>query len=711
MSRMLTAAVLAAAAAGASAQPEPVEQVIVTAGGAERRIFDTPYAVGTVDAAELRAAGPLVNLSEALSRIPGVVANNRGNYAQDLQLSSRGFGARATFGVRGLRLYADGIPASGPDGQGQVSHFDLAGAQRVEVLRGPFTALYGNSSGGVISLVSAAPRERRAALSTDVGSDGLRQWRASVAAPLQGGLSLAASATRFEIDGFRPQSAAERTLANVRLGWEGARDRVVLVLNHLDQPALDALGLTPAQFAADPDQTASVALPQERPGQAGRYNTRKDTRQEQAGLSWLHRFDGAGALRDSRLALYGGTRSVTQWQSIPDTAQAPPTHPGGVIDFDRRYEGLDARLRWSWTLDGDRALQLVAGASADRSTEQRRGYRNFTGDGANRVLGVTGALRRDETNRVSSDDVYAQAEAEVATGWSATLGARSGRVRFRSDDRYIVSGATPAAPPLNPDDSGTLGFRYTNPVAALQWRATPQLNVYLSAGRGFESPTLNELAYRPDGRTGFNDGLRPQVSRQWELGAKWRPGPGRSIDLALFDARTEDEIGVRSASGGRTTFQNIGRTQRQGAELALRWPLTATLRTQLALAWLDATVRDSTTVAVGSRIAGTVRESAFAEIAWRPLPRAEFAVEARGQSSVAANDANTVFAPGYGLLALRAQWQQPLPWGRLELLGRVENLADRRVVGSVIVNDGNQRFFEPSPGRGWVVGATWVLPW
>lgn len=659
--------------------------------------------MGVVDAETLRAAGPMVNLSEALSRLPGLVASNRNNYAQDLQINSRGFGARASFGVRGLRLVADGIPASGPDGQGQVSNFDLAGAERVEVLRGPFSALYGNSSGGVIALVSAAPKARALLLGLDAGSDGLQQWRIGIEAPFEGGFSLRAQVSKFETDGFRPQSSAERRLGNVRLGWDGEHDRVVVVLNSVNQPALDPLGLTRADYEANPDQTAGVALPQERPGQAFRYNTRKNTWQDQAGANWRHRFADAGALRESQLAVYGGQRSVTQWQSIPDTAQAAATQPGGVIDFDRRYRGVDGRLVWRWALAGERSAQLVAGASADVSTEDRRGFRNYVGDGAARVLGVTGALRRDETNRVSGRDLYAQGEAEVARDWTATLGVRSGRVNFRSDDRYIVGG--------NGDDSGTLAYRYTNPVAALQWRSSPELNLYLSLARGFESPTFNELAYRPDGLPGFNDGLKAQTSRQLEVGAKWRPaGLGLRLDAALFDARSDDEIGVATNSGGRTTFRNVGRTQRRGAELELRWQPAAAWRVQLAATWLDATYRDGLLVPAGKRIAGTLKTFGYAELAWQPLAALEVALEARSQGKLPVNDANSDFAAGHGLLGLRARWRVPVGTGRLELLGRVDNLADRRVVGSVIVNEGNQRFFEPAAGRSVLASARWVQP-
>ena len=715
------AALSAAAALAGHATAQPTETVVITASGTEQRAFDTPYAVGVVSAAELRAAGPMVNLSEALARVPGIVANNRSNYAQDLQISSRGFGARASFGVRGMRLYSDGIPASGPDGQGQVSHFDLAGASRVEVLRGPFTALYGSSSGGVISLVSAAPTERTISFGVDFGSDGLRQGRVAIAGPIDGGWSVRAQVSRLQTDGPRPQSSAERTTGNVRLGWEQGADRVVLVLNALNQPALDPLGLTRAQFEADPRQTATVALPQDAPGQPDRFNTRKNTWQDQGGLSWRHRFDGGGALVESQVAAYSGARSVTQWQSIPVATQLNATNPtiterqpGGVIDFDRHYQGLDARLVWRWQLAAQRKLQVVAGAAAESLREDRRGFENFSGAPAARLLGVTGRLRRDEDNRVGSRDLYAQAEVDLAPQWAATFGVRSGRVEYKSTDRYIVGG--------NGDDSGSLAYRYTNPVAALQWRVSSEFNTYVSIGRGFEAPTLGELAYRPDGGSGFNTDLKAQKSRQVELGAKWRPG-GVSVDAAIFDAQTDDEIGIASNRGGRSTFRNVGRTQRRGAELALTAKLASTLQAQISVTTLTATYKDGYAVCAalpcitptlpvpaGNRIAGTLARSGYAELAWLPSAAFELAVEVRGQGRLPVNDVNSDFAAGFGLLALRARWTVALPVGRLELLARAENLADRKVAGSVIVNEGNGRFFEPAPGRGGLLSVRYSAP-
>ena len=684
----------AAAAALAAASPAFVsaqsagETVVITGSVVQRPVEEAPYAITSVGRDELRAAGPMINLSEALARVPGLVANNRSNYAQDLQISSRGFGARATFGVRGLRLYADGIPAAGPDGQGQVSHMDIAGAERVEVLRGPFSVLYGNSSGGVIAVFGAPATRTEWEAEVDAGSFGLRQLRVGAAAPLGSGFDLRAGASSMSIDGFRPQSAADKRQANLRLGWSGARDTVTVLVNSLDQPAQDPLGLTREQFELGPEQTAQQALD---------FDTRKTQRQTQAGFSWRHAFDG-GALRESTVALFKGTRSITQWLAIPPATQANPRHGGGVVDFDRDFDGIDARLRWAIA-----GVDVVAGAAIERQRDERRGYENFTGSGASQVLGVVGALRRDETNDADTRDAYVQAEWTLRPSLQATAGVRSGRVDLSSSDRYLRNG----------DDSGQVRYHYTNPVLGLRWQPARDWQVFASLARGFESPTLGELAYRADGSGGFNTALRPQTSRQVEVGGRWTTRDA-AFEAVVFEARTDDEIGVSTNSGGRSAFQNVGRTLRRGVELSGQWRLAPAWRAQAALGALDATYRDdfltcagtpcsapTVTVPAGNDIAGAPRATAFGELAWRGGAWGEWALELRGAGRVAVNDRNTDYAAGYGLAALR--WRKTLALGaggmQLELLARVDNLADRSYAGSVIVNDSNGRTFEPGAPR------------
>jgi len=416
-------------------------------------------------------------------------------------------------------------------------------------------------------------------------------------------------------------------------------------------------------------------------------------------------------LSESVLTLYTGQRDVTQWQAIPAATQAAPRHPGGVIDLGRDYAGLDARLVWRWD-----SASLIAGLATEWQDEDRRGFENFTGSGSNQQLGVTGALRRDEANSVRSSDVYVQGEVELAPAVTASLGLRSGRLEMKSQDHYLSNG----------DDSGSLSYDYNTPVAALQWTPIRALNLYVSAGKGFETPTLNELAYRPDGEPGFNTALQAQTSRQLEFGAKWRDDAlGLRIDAALFRADTEAEIGVLTNAGGRSTFQNVGSTRRNGAEIALRWQPQAPWRAQLALTWLDATYRDSfqtcaavpctrpedrVTVPAGKLIAGTMDKSGFASLAWLATPDTELALELRYQGEMPVNDRNSDFSAAAKVAALRLSHSVALGPGTLSLLARIDNLTDRVYSGSVIVNEGNARYFETGSGRTGLLSLRWRMP-
>ncbi len=697
---------LLAAACAAWAAPSvraADSEVVVTGSIAERAAVEAPYAIGVVDRDAIRAAGPQINLSEALARVPGLLVANRSNFAQDLQITSRGYGARATFGVRGIRLLADGIPASGPDGQGQVSQFDLANAERVEVLRGPFSVLYGNSSGGVISLFTAPVKKPEAEGELDVGSFGLRQVRAGVGLLPAEGMDLRLSGSLMQIDGFRPESEAKRRLFNARLGWKAADDTVTVLAGYFSQPAQDPLGLKRAQFDADPLSTTPEAT---------QYDTRKDQTQTQLGATWKHRF-GDGALRDLQLMAYAGRRGVTQFLAIPATTQDGNRHGGGVVDFDRDFAGTEVKLRFGWT-----DVDLQVGAAVDDQRDARRGFLSFTGTTAAPVYGEFGDLKRNETDRARTTDVFAQAEWALARDWALTGGLRSGRVKLSVQDYFVNTTRTPA----NNDDSGALAFSYTNPVLGLRWQAAPGLDLHASAARGFESPTLGEIAYRADGG-GPNLTLKPQKSRQVEIGAKWRAGTVQ-LDAAAFDIRTTDEIGVATNAGGRSAFQNVGHTTRRGLELGGGWQPGAGLSTRVAATWLDATYRDSfttcvatpcnttatpptgtATVPAGNRIAGTQKLSGYGELAWASGFMGDWGFELRGVSGTVVNDLNSDAAPKYVVGALR--WAYRIPVGgvvdRVELLARVDNLFDRRYAGSVIVNEANGRYFEPGAPRAFLV--------
>jgi len=684
--RCVTAAALATLVAGASAAADDVvelDPVVVTATRQAQRSFDLPASIDTIGRTAIEQGQPMINLSETLVRVPGVLAQNRQNYAQDLQISSRGFGARATFGVRGVRLYQDDIPATMPDGQGQTGSFQLLATQRIEVLRGPFSTLYGNAAGGVISVFSESGSDPDTVSATAVGGS-FDTWNAGVKVRgSSGAFGYVAALNRFTTAGFRDHSAAERTLSVAKLSFDaGERTRFVVLATTQDQPdSQDPLGLTRAQWEDDPRQADPVAT---------LFDTRKTVHHYQLGARVDHAFDDATSLR---LTAYGGHRRVRQFLGFTGVGL---TSSGGVTDLDRDFGGASVKLfhRTRW-LEGP--VTLAAGVDYDRQDERRRGYVND--------FGQLGDLRRDEDDVVTNADVYAQLEWQFLPSFTLTAWLRRSDVDFRSKDAYITA--------VNPDDSGTASYRKTTPMLGLVFHASDAWNLYATYGEGFETPTFAELAYRPQG-PGLNLDLRAAESRALEIGAKARLGAHR-LNVAAFAIDTDDEIVTDAATGGRTTFRNAGSTRRRGIELAWDGDLGAGVVAHVALTYLRAEFADPFTtgsppveVAAGTRLPGVAERTAYAELAWTP-PAARWltlALEGQHVGRIAVNDRNSDFAPAYTIANLRISAQHEVGNFRVSGFVRVNNLADRNYIGSVIVGDTNARYFEPAPGRNVYVGAS-----
>ena len=673
----------------AASAPAVPGEVVVTATRRAQASHNLPVAIDSVDTARISRGQLQVNLSESLAGVAGASVQNRQNYAQDLQVSVRGFGARSSFGVRGVRLYADGIPGTMPDGQGQFSQFDLGSAGRIEVLRGPFSALYGNSSGGVIALYSEAPapgQQLQGQITT--GSNGLQRESLKVSGGSAGD-SYLIDLAHFATDGYRDHSAAQRNNLNSRWRIElSPVATLTLVANAVQTPFVqDPLGLTQAQLS-NPRQAGSNAV---------NFNTRKSLQQGQLGVLYeRHPLEGL----EFAAQFYGGHRSTTQYQAIPVASQNPATHPGGVIDLARSFWGTDMRVSSAPGLAGGR-LRLTAGIAYDNLDEDRRGYLNYVGT----TLGVLGALRRSLSNRVYDFDQYAQAQWDPAPKWHLLAGVRHSVVDVRSFDLLAAPGANPVS---------AVRYQATNPVAGLSFEATPALSIYSAFGRGFETPTLNDIAYASVNGSvpGLNLKLRPAHSNNYELGIKHLAGAA-SFNVSAFRIDTHDELAVLQNSGGRSVFQNINATTRTGIEVGGYRPLSSTLNARVAYTWMRAVVAEpyltctavpcaqpTTPVASGSRLPAVPQHSFYSALSWQPAHAGlTLSAELIGRAQIYANDTNTAAASGYWLGNLSLALEQQRSGWHFSEFARIDNLADRRYVGSVIVNESNSRYFEPEPGR------------
>ncbi|HFZ8862683.1 TPA: TonB-dependent receptor PqqU [Klebsiella pneumoniae] len=674
----------------AAAQAPDEQTMVVTAAPTTVSELDTPAAVSVVNGDEMRQAAPRVNLSESLGAVPGLQVQNRQNYAQDLQLSIRGFGSRSTYGVRGLRIYVDGIPATMPDGQGQTSNIDIGSVDTIEVLRGPFSALYGNSSGGVINVTSqTGTQPPTVEASSYYGSFGTWHYGMKATGTVgdgshAGDVDYTVSTNRFTTHGYRDHSGARKNLANARLGVRiNDVSKLTLLLNSVDIKANDAGGLTADEWRDNPRQSP----------RGDQYNTRKNTRQTQAGLRYERQLS---AQDDLSVMMYAGERETTQFQSIPRAPQLKPSHAGGVIDLTRHYQGIDTRL----THRGELLVPvtLTAGLDYENMSERRKGYENFVMVNGAPQYGEQGALRRNERNLMWNVDPYLQTQWQLTDKLSLDAGVRYSSVWFDSNDYYITPG--------NGDDSGDASYHKWLPAGSLKYALTDAWNVYLSAGRGFETPTINELSYRSDNQSGLNFGLKPSTNDTVEIGSKTRIGNGL-FTAALFQTNTDNEIVVDSSSGGRTSYKNAGKTRRQGMELGLDQQFGESWRLKAAWTWLDATYRTNVcddASCNGNRIPGIARNMGYASFGYQPEQGWYAGSDIRYMSDIMANDENTAKAPSWTVVGLTTGYKWSYGRMDMDLFGRIDNLFDREYVGSVIVNESNGRYYEPAPGRNYGIG-------
>lgn len=647
---------------------EPIERIEITA-QQRSTTKSTPAAVTNL-ATEKQLPGLRIDAAELLAGIAGVQSDSRANYAQDTRITLRGFGARSAFGVRGVLLQLDGVPLSMPDGQAQTSSILLDEPDNVQVIRGPLAALYGIAAGGVIDWRSATPRVTASQLDLMAGANNTQRifaqhdW-------VDGDRALRIAAATFTTDGPRPHNSAERHQVAARWYEQlNASTRLVVRLDNNNAPLLqDPSSLTPEAWRNDPTQTVDRAFT---------FNTRKYIHHRQVSLSIEH----DTSERSASATLWRGWRDVEQYLPFPGRDLSGD---GAVIDLRRDFIGLNANYQWRPLSIPD--WQFSSGLKIAEQNDRRFGYVND--------FGMRGELRRNDDGVVRSQSLYGLAEWQFAPAWQALAGLRYNATKFAVDDYFVI--------PENPDDSGAAETDDASWMFGLNYQFSETLALYVSRGAGFETPTLTELAYRNNG-TGLNTELGPANNLQWEAGAKWQTATAQAR-LTWFTIETRNEIVVDQNNDGRTTYVNAENTSRQGLELELATQLAPQWSTRASATYLDATYSN------GARLPGVARQQAYWQLAWQPSDRQRLQVVGEYRGDVAANDANDVFAPSHTLWHLAYQQSFRIANLALQPWLKIHNIGDRAYVGSVVVNQGSGRAFEPGIGRELQVGMRFEYLW
>lgn len=649
--------------AGVASASDVSDVVTVTAPRTSKDLADVPAAVSVVDEDAIQLGRPQVSLDESLRRVPGVFLQNGSNFAQDLRIAIRGFGARSSFGVRGIRLVVDGIPATLPDGQTQLDSIDLGSTRRIEVLRGPASSLYGASAGGVILIESERGTtdpsgETRVAF----GNDGYRRYQAK-AGGSAGPVDYFASISRLELDGYRDHARTENLMlnGNFRVRIDDSSDLGVS-LNVVHAPiADDPGGLT----AAEVEDDRRRAAPRNR-----LYDVGESVDQQQLGLAYRKSFGDHHAVEAS---------SYTGWRQFDNRL---PFTDGGRVDLDRFFVGGGLRYVYADRLFG-RDNRLLLGFDADAQHDVRKRFDND--------LGRRGGLRFDQDENVTGFGVYLQDELRLFDSFELTAGVRYDRVAFDVDDGFPGDG----------NDGGELDFDEVSPRVGLVFRPHPAFHVFANVGTSFETPTTTELA-DPSGAGGFNGDLDAQTALSGELGVKGVIAGRLRYEAVGFVIDVDDELVPFEVASmpGRTFFENAGSSRRSGFELAVTAQPCAGLSASLAYTFSHFQFDRFRTAAGdfdGNDLPGIPRNQLWGEIAYEHPLGFYGSWEVFYADGVYADNANAVKSDSHVVANLRAGWRGELDGWEIGPFIGLNNLFGEKYSDNVRLNAAFGRSFEPAP--------------
>lgn len=677
-SHILAAGLLASVVCTARAQT--LDDVVVSANRSEQARFDAPGSIHAVGRSVIEQAGPQINISEALAGATGIHVANRNNFSQDLQISIRGFGSRAPFGVRGVRLLIDGLPQILPDGQGQSSQFALTSADRIEVLKGPLSLLHGNAAGGVVQVMTRAPSDQpEFSFAVSGGAYGLLRTSTQYS-ETRGRYGLLVDYATFSSKGFRQHSDAQRQHLNAKLVHTGQDSQTTFLANILSNDTEDPGSLDLNRYQDDRRQAAPGSIT----GQLGKTFVQ--------GV--------IGMVSEQRLS----SQQRLSYRAYVGTRDLDNPLPGSFSMIDRTFYGGALAVSGQSTV-ARVAVTYTAGLEVDYVWDHRKAEDAINGK-------PNGMLMRREDNLARNTDLFAQTQWFFNDRTTGLLGLRATRVQLGVRDQFFDDDL---------DGSGERTYAGLSPVIGLTRHVSPALNLFIQYGRGFETPTLNEILYTTAGNASinkFNGQLSPARSRQLELGLKWQPSRATSVDLSIFHAATQNDLAPDYLSSSGSTWQNAD-TKRWGYELSLyqlvtsHWALRSAY-TQIQAKRVESGSGSVSQIESGKAMPGIPQSRFFADLAWRSTgwvspagtgPRYfEFGAELTAVGRQYVNSDNSAKTSAYEIVSLRAAHHLRQGPHQVSLFIRLDNAFDRPYVGSVVVDRADGRYYEPGAPRHWLLG-------
>ena len=640
--------------------PKELEPVTISSSRFIAKDIQTPLSITVIDQSRLQIGQSKISLFESLGAVPGVFATNSENFAQDLRISIRGFGARAAFGIRGIKIISDGIPESIPDGTAKVGNLDVGMMERMEVIKGPSSGLYGNASGGVISLFSENPKEHFAELQTNFGAFGLQRYQFKTGQEI-GKVMYFVSASRLLSTGYRGQSSIERNFLNGKVVYNFTdKNKLTFLANYIDSPLAQDPG---ALIQSELDLNRQQVRPQNIT-----FNASETFKQQRIALIYDHIFNDKHQINTRVFYL---NRDFTSRQAL---------QASGQIAFNRDFAGGGFNYQFT-----TKKYRLKAGLDLENQQDNRKRFDNLSGK--------EGTLKLDQIEQFRNIGVFLLQEFTIIPKLKLSLNTRFDDIRLQISDKFLTDG----------NQSATQSFQRFSPMAGVSFSPMLSQAIFANVSTNFETPSLNELSNNPTGLGGFNPDLNPQKSRNYEMGYKGILGKKFRADISLFYVEVEDEIVPYQLPNqvGRTYFRNAGLSERKGLEMGLTYKIRSGLTTYFNYTYSDFKYKNYITTAGkfdGNTLPGIPRHNIYGEIRYFPRIGMYAIAQIRSIGELYADDANLTKNNSYTTVNLRVGYRKQIKSLTLEPFIGINNIFDEIYNANVQINATFNRYFEPAAG-------------
>jgi len=615
-----------------------------------------PYSISVLDFKKIQKINQQLSLQEYIESVPGLFSLNANNYAQDLRISIRGFGARSAFGIRGIKIIVDGIPETTPDGQGQIDNIPIGLINKIEVLRGPSASFYGNAAGGVISINTIDSLSGKSNIVRSLfGSYNLTSHQLTSFLN-NGNTNAIIYLNNTQTDGYREQSGLKQNIFNIKLRHNFSSKSVINAqFNYTNSPkAQDAGGLTLEEVGNNRKQARQRNID---------YDTFEKIDQLKMGINWVKNFS-----QNLSLNSYA-------FFSTRDFYGKLPFESGGIVDLDRKYYGLGARLKFSKS-DQNPSHQFQIGMES-----------SFQNDGRNRFLNIKG---------IQGNNVFSQEEIFKNYAFYFLDQVKLNKWVIRSSVRFDhLSIGT---------DNDIFNKRYNvfNPSFGLSKEIKRNQFLFINFSSSFETPTLSELSANPSGNEGFNLKLEPSRAFNYELG--WKVSKPKFImEANIFYIKSSNEILPYELEDfpGRSFYKNSGATKRMGLELftQLNWKNIEVQSTFTSAKYLFEDDKITTQDFKSNNLPGIPKSQFFINLIHTSKKNWITKLTFENTGKFYANNSNSVLIDSYQKTRFQTGKSVDVKWSEVNFFLGINNLLNQEYFDNIRLNAFGSRFYEPAPPR------------